>query len=103
MNNSIQQSSRYLVWFTFCLLLHSCANRPYAGLSGKPSVKLEIAEVHAGILQGYLDPAELPNSLELLPPPPDEGSTEWKPDHEKAEYFVNQISEELLDTHKSKI
>ena len=75
-------------------LMSSCAIRPYAGLSGKTSTKLELTEIHAGILPGYLDVEALPNSLELLPPPPFEGSTEWVLDQGKADYFVNKVSEE---------
>jgi len=94
MNNLLRQSLKYLNWIVLAMLVCSCANRPYAGLSGKPSTALDITEVHTGILQGYLDQEELPNSLELLPPPPTEGSAEWKLDQEKADYFVNQVSEE---------
>jgi acid phosphatase (class A) len=84
----------YLNLVMLIFLMSSCAVRPYTGLSGKTSTRLELTEIHAGILQGYLDEEALPNSLELLPPPPTKGSTEWKLDQEKAEYFVNEISEE---------
>jgi len=48
------------------------------GRSGPAPVK----EVHPGILEGYLAPAELPDSLALLPPPPEEGSAAFARDEE---------------------
>ncbi len=44
-----------------------------AGLESK-SKPAPVPEIHPGILAGYLDPEMLPNSLELIPPPPAEGS-----------------------------
>jgi acid phosphatase (class A) len=35
---------------------------------------MAVPEIHPGILAGYLQPEELPNSLDLVPPPPAEGS-----------------------------
>ena len=44
------------------------------------SLSLNIPEVHKGILQGYLSEDQLPNSLELVPPPPKEGSAAYAED-----------------------
>lgn len=52
------------------------------------SLSLNIPEVHKGILQGYLEVDELPNSLKLVPPPPEEGSTAFALDQEMADIFV---------------
>lgn len=41
-----------------------------------------VPEVHPGILTGYLQTEKHPNSLELLPPPPAEGSAEFARDVE---------------------
>jgi len=41
-----------------------------------------VKEVHPGILEGYLAPEELPDSLALLPPPPEEGSAAFARDEE---------------------
>jgi len=61
-------------------------------LSGscKPLTSLdkEIQEVRPGILEGYLAMDEMPNSLFIVPPPPEEGSAAWKLDMEKAAYYV---------------
>jgi acid phosphatase (class A) len=52
------------------------------------SLSLEIPEVHTGILQGYLEQEDLPNSLVLLGPPPEDGSAAFALDQEKAAMFV---------------
>ena len=41
-----------------------------------------VPEIHPGILAGYLKPEALPNSLELLPPPPATGSAALALDEE---------------------
>jgi acid phosphatase (class A) len=52
------------------------------------SLSKEILEVRPGILQGYLAEDELPNSLDLLPPPPEEGSIAFGLDQAMAAYYV---------------
>jgi len=94
MSDPVQKSSRYHILILLVVLLNSCAHRQYTVRYGKPSTQLDVTEIDAGILPGYLDVEALPNSLELLPPPPVEGSTEWILDQEKADYFVTQVSEE---------
>lgn len=42
----------------------------------------EVKEIRPGLLEGYLSPGDLPNSLELLPPPPAEGSAAFALDLE---------------------
>jgi acid phosphatase (class A) len=44
-----------------------------AGFEGQ-SKPAGVPEIHPGILAGYLQPEEHPNSLALIPPPPAEGS-----------------------------
>ncbi len=41
-----------------------------------------VPEIHPGILAGYLDPETLPTSLDLIPPPPSEGSAALSHDEE---------------------
>ena len=41
-------------------------------------------ELHLSALQGYLDPTALPNSLDLIPPPPAPGSAAFAHDEEVA-------------------
>lgn len=51
------------------LLLTACTTSP------KPPVTAaEVGELRPGMVQGYLQRSELPDSLALLPPPPAEGS-----------------------------
>ena len=52
------------------------------------SLSLDIKEIHSGILEGYLSEGEIPNSLLLVPPPPQEGSAAFKLDQEIAAKYV---------------
>ena len=47
-----------------------------AGCASVDTVKIpaEVPEIHPGLLAGYLPPEALPNSLALIPPPPEQGS-----------------------------
>ncbi len=71
----------------YCLLvvfLSSCTPK----VSPKTSVELGVKEIKKGVLLGYLVKSDLPNSLKLLPPPPEEGSVAFQLDQEKAAYYV---------------
>ena len=57
------------------LLISSCA-------SSKTSLSAGVEEVKPGIIAGYLEFKEMPNSLALLPPPPGEGTTAFILDKE---------------------
>jgi len=52
------------------------------------SLSLDVREIHPGIPQGYLSQEEMPNSLLILPPPPDSGSSAWEFDIEMADYYL---------------
>lgn len=52
------------------------------------SISKDIKEIHEGILEGYLSKDEIPNSLLLVPPPPQEGSVAFKLDEEIAAKYV---------------
>ena len=55
----------------------------------KGSLSAEIPEVIPGLLQGYLDPKTLPNSLKLIPIAPTQGSAAQKLDDTVSQkYFV---------------
>jgi len=56
----------------------------------EPSTSLskDLKEISPGILQGYLSEDEIPNSLELVPPPPEEGSAAFQLDQEIAAMYV---------------
>jgi acid phosphatase (class A) len=44
----------------------------------------QVKEIMPGLLQGYLSKEEIPNSLALIPPPPEEGSVAFALDQEYA-------------------
>jgi acid phosphatase (class A) len=52
-----------------------------------------LKEIHPGILEGYLLQDDLPNSLELIPPPPEQGSAAFTLDQE-----ISRRSLELRST-----
>ena len=54
----------------------------------KTSLSKELKEISPGILQGYLSKEDIPNSLALVPPPPEEGSAAFKLDQEIAANYV---------------
>jgi acid phosphatase (class A) len=47
-----------------------------------------VKEIMPGLLQGYLSKEEMPNSLALIPPPPEEGSVAFALDQEYAKKAV---------------
>lgn len=77
----------YLTLIAF-VFLFACTSQSGNVEQAVTSLSLEIPEVHTGILQGYLDQEELPNSLVLLGPPPEEGSAAFALDQEKAAMYV---------------
>ena len=60
----------------YALITAGCADLK---TQSKPA---DVPEIHPGILAGYLQPEEGPNSLELVPPPPAEGSAALALDEE---------------------
>ncbi len=46
------------------------------------AVPMTVPEIHPGILAGYMQPEDHPNSLALIPPPPAEGSAAFALDEE---------------------
>jgi acid phosphatase (class A) len=88
MNSSCQKTKRSRLSIAmFIALLVGCADLPSAN---KPDA---VPEIRPGILAGYLDPAVLPNSLALLPPPPAIGSAGFDLDKD-----VSRRSVTLQDT-----
>ena len=66
------------------LLLWSCNLQTNQSEQPATSLSREIKEVRPGILEGYLSQSEFPNSLMLVPPPPEEGSKAYELDLEFA-------------------
>jgi acid phosphatase (class A) len=71
-----------------------CEQQSTNQVKSPTSLNKEIPEIHEGILQGYLSKEELPNSIELVAPPPEEGSTAWQLDQEIAAMYVALEDEE---------
>jgi len=70
------------------LFVHGCTTQ-----KNVTSLSLNVPEVHKGILQGYLSEHELPNSLSLVPPPPEEGSAAYALDLDVASKYVSSTDE----------
>lgn len=69
-------------------LMLSCAQQTKTDQQPITSLSKEIKEIHKGILEGYLSKDESPNSLALVPPPPQEGSAAFQLDQEIAATYV---------------
>ncbi len=79
----------------FFLLIASCGQLTKKNQQqALTSLSKEINEVRPGILEGYLSPGEYPNSLELLAPPPEEGSAAFQLDQEIAAMYGASEDEE---------
>jgi len=78
---------KLLYIFIIGLLTTSCVQQT---AQEKPitSISKEIPEISKGILKGYLSEEELPNSLKLVSPPPEEGSAAYALDQEMAAMYV---------------
>ena len=78
---------KLLYIFIIGLLVSSCVQQT---AQEKPitSISKEIPEISKGILKGYLSEEELPNSLKLVSPPPEEGSAAFALDQEMAAMYV---------------
>jgi acid phosphatase (class A) len=70
------------------ILMLSCTQQTAKDQQPITSLSKEIKEIHEGILEGYLSKDEIPNSLKLVPPPPEEGSAAFMLDQEVAAKYV---------------
>jgi acid phosphatase (class A) len=78
--SNVQRMSRLVI----ALLLVCAAIIAGCGTSGGVSQPPSMREIHAGSLGGYLPTSALPNSVTLLPPPPEAGSVAFALDEEIA-------------------
>lgn len=69
-------------------LFLSCTQQTAKEQQPITSLSKDIKEIHAGILEGYLSKEDIPNSLKLVPPPPEEGSAAFLLDQEIAAMYV---------------
>ena len=87
----MQQKFSRLQLFTaivLSVLMLSCTQQTAKDQQVVTSLSKEIKEIHKGILEGYLSEDKIPNSLELVPPPPEEGSAAFQLDQEIAAKYV---------------
>jgi len=70
------------------VLMLSCTQQTTKNQQAVTSLSKEIKEISPGILEGYLSKDEIPNSLKLVPPPPQEGSAAFQLDQEIAAKYV---------------
>jgi len=70
------------------VLMLSCTQQTTKSQQTVTSLSKEIKEISPGILAGYLSKDEIPNSLKLVPPPPQEGSAAFQLDQEIAAKYV---------------
>ena len=64
--------------------------------SAGTSLSGDVKEVAPGILQGYLSKDELPNSLELLDPPPEKGSMAYRLDQAIAAKYIKSADSKRM-------
>ena len=70
------------------VLMLSCTQQTTTNQQTVTSLSKEIKEISPGILEGYLSKEEIPNSLKLVPPPPEEGSAAYMLDQAVAAKYV---------------
>jgi acid phosphatase (class A) len=70
------------VVYLFAIVLVSASLIGGCSPAEKQSQPAAVKEIAPGLLEGYLSAGDLPNSLELLPPPPAEGSAAFALDQE---------------------
>ena len=83
------------------VIMLSCTQQTATHQQAVTSLSKEIKEISPGILEGYLSKEERPNSLKLVPPPPEEGSTAFVLDQELAAKYV-ALDDELRKEQATK-
>lgn len=79
---------KVLTAIVLSVLMLSCTQQTEKEEQPITSLSKEIKEINEGILEGYLSEEEIPNSLKLVPPPPQEGSAAFQLDQEIAAMYV---------------
>jgi len=79
---------QFITAIVLSVIMLSCTQQAVKDQQPITSLSKEIKEIHEGILQGYLSEEEIPNSLQLVPPPPEEGSAAFQLDQEMAAMYV---------------
>ena len=94
--NATIKNSKYSLLFLVAVLLFSwsCTQKTPANQQIFTSLSKGIKEISPGILEGYLSKNEIPNSLELIPPPPEDGSAAFLLDQEIAANYITLLDNE---------
>lgn len=94
--NTVLKNIKYGLTFLVAVILFnwSCTQEASTNQQVLTSLSKEIKEISPGILEGYLSEDKIPNSLELIPPPPEKGSVAFLLDQEIASRFVSLKDEE---------
>lgn len=90
LNTTIKRTSwiQLLTIIVLTILLFSCTQQVTTKEQPRTSLSKEIKEIRPGILEGYLSKDEIPNSLKLIPPPPQKGSAAYQLDQAIAAKYV---------------
>lgn len=80
--------SEFFIVIALSVLTLGCTSQTNQEQPPITSLSKEIKEIHKGVLEGYLSKNEIPNSLQLVPPPPKEGSAAFKYDQAVAAKYV---------------
>lgn len=80
--------SQFLIPIALSVLMLGCTSQIKQDQPVITSLSKEIPEISPGILAGYLSKDEIPDSLQLVPPPPQKGSAAFKFDQEIAAKYV---------------
>ncbi|MFK5854848.1 MAG: phosphatase PAP2 family protein [Bacteroidota bacterium] len=93
--NTILNKVKYALPFLVVVILFnwSCMQEASTNQQALTSLSKEIKEISPGILEGYLPDDKIPNSLELIPSPPEKGSTAFLLDQEIASNFISLMDE----------
>ncbi len=85
--------SRFLIAITLPILMLGCTSQTKQDQPVITSLSKEIQEISPGVLAGYLSEKEIPNSLQLVPPPPQKGSAAFKFDQALSEKYIALMDE----------
>ena len=98
---NIYNKLQLLTAIMLSVIMLSCTQQTAKDQQAVTSLSKEIKEIGHGILEGYLSKEEIPNSLKLVPPPPEEGSAAYKLDQAVAAKYV-ALEDELRKAQATK-
>jgi len=93
----IFHKAKFFIVLLLSVVLISCTQQAATYKQPVTSLSKEIKELHPGILEGYLSKEEIPDSLKLVPPPPEEGSAAFQLDQEIADKYLAMDDEDRMN------